>query len=327
VFGFWRPVIAVSPAALSRNDEDLDRIVVHEHAHVQRRDDWAVLLQHVIRSAVGFHPAVWWIDRQISSERESACDDQVVARMGGVKEYAACLVNLAADLGNPGRLSLSPAALSRPQLTKRVTRLLDPGRGRGVDPSTSILTAALAGVGSVAVGLLTIDLVRIMDADRLPRPLRGSVLSRVAPIPLPALPAGAMSLQSPSAGRDGATRSAAGSPTADAVSGDRSTPGPKASRESQRETSIIPRPQEPGGRDPGPLPTSQVLDASLRPIDLSMPLALPRSSDDSAKTEPGPTPWKAAAEAGMAIGAGSRTAAVSTAGFVSKFAKSIAGVF
>jgi len=41
----------------------------------------------------------------------------------------------------------------------------------------------------------------------------------------------------------------------------------------------------------------------------------------------GPTPWSLAADAGVAIGTGSRIAAVKTAGFFSRFGKSVASSF
>ena len=78
VFGIWSPVIAVGPSLLARlSDEDLDRVVIHEWAHVQRRDD-VDLLQVVTRALVGWHPGVWWIDRQLHMEREAACDERAI---------------------------------------------------------------------------------------------------------------------------------------------------------------------------------------------------------------------------------------------------------
>ena len=40
-----------------------------------------------------------------------------------------------------------------------------------------------------------------------------------------------------------------------------------------------------------------------------------------------PTPWRAAADAGVGVGRGSQKAAVATAGFFSRMGKSIAGAF
>src|SRR5262245_49519212 len=56
VLGLTSPAIAVSPPVLHElSDEELDSILVHEWAHVQRRDDWARLAQLMVRALAGFH--------------------------------------------------------------------------------------------------------------------------------------------------------------------------------------------------------------------------------------------------------------------------------
>ena len=96
VFGCGAPVIAVAPTLIARLDADeLDRVVIHEWAHVQRRDDLANIGQLLVRAVAGWHPAVWWLDRRLSIEQELACDETVVAVTGGAKSYASCLVKLA----------------------------------------------------------------------------------------------------------------------------------------------------------------------------------------------------------------------------------------
>ena len=98
--------IAIAPHLVDRLDrDDLDRIVIHEWAHVQRRDDIAQAALLVIRMIAGWHPAIWWLNRQIAIEREIACDQLAVAVTGSPKKYAACLMRLAA-IPSP---SFSPA--------------------------------------------------------------------------------------------------------------------------------------------------------------------------------------------------------------------------
>jgi beta-lactamase regulating signal transducer with metallopeptidase domain len=110
VFGCGSPVIAVSPRLLQTlRDQDLDRVVVHEWAHVQRRDDIAQIVQSVVRIVAGWHPAVWWLERRLTLEREVACDHVVVRVTGSAKEYAACLLTLATL---PRRASRSVHALA-----------------------------------------------------------------------------------------------------------------------------------------------------------------------------------------------------------------------
>ena len=118
VFGCGRPVIAVAPTLIARLDADeLDRVVIHEWAHVQRRDDLANIAQLLVRAVAGWHPAVWWLDRRLSIEQELACDETVVAVTGGAKSYASCLVKLASLRAGQSDVLLASGALSSSGLT------------------------------------------------------------------------------------------------------------------------------------------------------------------------------------------------------------------
>ena len=76
-------MIAVAPSLVRTLDADeLDRVLIHEWAHVQRRDDLVNILQIVVRIIAGWHPALWWIDRRLHVEREIACDEITVAVTG-----------------------------------------------------------------------------------------------------------------------------------------------------------------------------------------------------------------------------------------------------
>jgi len=133
--GLGRPVILVSRAWVDAlSDDDLDQIVMHEHAHLARYDDWLRMLQAVIASVAGLHPAVRFILRKIDVEREAACDDLVVSRTGAARRLAACLVNAAtasAITAGAYEPEVVPGAVrSASALHVRVTRLLDAGRDR-----------------------------------------------------------------------------------------------------------------------------------------------------------------------------------------------------
>jgi beta-lactamase regulating signal transducer with metallopeptidase domain len=123
-----RPVILVSPRVMAALDaRDLDRLVMHEQAHLARYDDWTRLVQRVIAVVAGFHPAVAFIGRRIDFEREASCDDRVVALGGHPLRYARVLAD-AADLSLPPRGAtlterLAPGASDG--LAARVARLVD----------------------------------------------------------------------------------------------------------------------------------------------------------------------------------------------------------
>jgi beta-lactamase regulating signal transducer with metallopeptidase domain len=131
VLGLIRPCIAIPRSLVAGlDDDDLDRVVLHEFAHVQRWDDWTRLAQTLVEIAIGFHPAVWWASRALNLEREVACDDWVVARSGAPRAYARCLSRVAEAQLRRSRLPLVPALAGARagDLVRRVDRLLDTAR-------------------------------------------------------------------------------------------------------------------------------------------------------------------------------------------------------
>ncbi len=74
---------------------ELDQVLLHDAAHLARRNDWSNLAQQVVVALFRFNPAVLWISRQLSLEREIACDDRVTLATGTTKRYALCLTKLA----------------------------------------------------------------------------------------------------------------------------------------------------------------------------------------------------------------------------------------
>lgn len=129
--GLFRPVILVPESMLERLTEaEFDQVVLHELAHLHRLDDWSRLAQAIAGCVLFFHPAVWWIARQMDLEREIACDDMVVGIAGGARGYAACLTRLTEMMAAPAGSTLGiGAAGDRKQVVRRVSRLLNGRRG------------------------------------------------------------------------------------------------------------------------------------------------------------------------------------------------------
>jgi beta-lactamase regulating signal transducer with metallopeptidase domain len=140
------PVILVSGSLVEAlSDDELDEIVMHEQAHLERRDDWLKLLQAVVSSLAGLHPAMRFIMRQIDADCEAACDDRVVARTGDARRYAWTLAAAASAAVEASELGLTPGATGTAvALRRRVNRLLDPRRDRGsrLAWGTSLTSAA-----------------------------------------------------------------------------------------------------------------------------------------------------------------------------------------
>lgn len=144
--GLGRPTIAIPSSLVAGLDADeLDQVVLHEYAHVQRWDDWSNLWQVCVDSICGWHPGVWLLGRALRLEREVASDDWVLARQTSARAYASCLTTVATIISTTAPPPLAPGvARSRGELTRRVTRLLDRGRNAAVRPSScASLVAAL----------------------------------------------------------------------------------------------------------------------------------------------------------------------------------------
>ena len=123
------PVIAIAPSLVSTlSDEELDRVVIHEWAHVQRRDDLSVFAQLFVRVTVGWHPATWWLLRQLHAEREAACDQLAVSITGSAKAYAGCLAKLATLRVERARPLPVVGTTAGTGLRDRVVRILSPRR-------------------------------------------------------------------------------------------------------------------------------------------------------------------------------------------------------
>ena len=161
--GFWKRTIVLPAWALRElAPEDLNVILLHEYAHLRRGDDWTNLIQKIVRALFFFHPAVWWIESQLSVEREMACDDAVLAETANPHAYATCLVsllekNLAHRLSDrrltDKRWSMVQAAVHRArEASLRLVRILDQNR----PVATRVWKPALAMIGAFSLVCLTV---------------------------------------------------------------------------------------------------------------------------------------------------------------------------
>jgi beta-lactamase regulating signal transducer with metallopeptidase domain len=172
VIGLHRPCIALPSSLLgSLAVDELDQIILHEYAHVQRRDDWIRLAQTLLEAAVWIHPATIWLSRGLNLEREVACDDWVIARTGSPKNYARCLSRAAEVRGRIVQRVIAPALFSaRGDLLRRIDRLLIANRNVRKKVSTIPVAIAVCALAIVSIQLRTFPLI----VDRLPAVARSA---------------------------------------------------------------------------------------------------------------------------------------------------------
>jgi bla regulator protein blaR1 len=159
--GFFRPAVVLPKWALTElSAEELRAAILHELAHIDRWDDWTNLLQKIIRAVLFFHPAVWWIDNRLATEREMSCDDRVLVQSPNPRSYAECLVSLAEKSLLRRPLALAQAAVGKvKQTTLRVGRILN-GRVRKKGKAWK---PALAAFGALS----TLSFVAVEHTPRL----------------------------------------------------------------------------------------------------------------------------------------------------------------
>lgn len=124
--GHLKPLILFPIGVINRlSEQEVEAILAHEMAHILRRDYLFNILQSVVEAIFYFHPAIWWISRQVRNEREHACDDQAVALLGSKINYAKALVAIQEMAFLPQTPALAFAGQRRNQLMYRIQRLFN----------------------------------------------------------------------------------------------------------------------------------------------------------------------------------------------------------
>jgi beta-lactamase regulating signal transducer with metallopeptidase domain len=122
VIGWFRPVILLPGAALTGlSPGQLEAVIAHELAHIRRHDYFVNMLQTTVETLLFYHPASWWISRQIRIEREHCCDDVAVELCGDRVLYARALADL--DELRSADVTFGLATTGGP-LMRRIQRLL-----------------------------------------------------------------------------------------------------------------------------------------------------------------------------------------------------------
>ncbi|HEY7302611.1 MAG TPA: M56 family metallopeptidase, partial [Bryobacteraceae bacterium] len=141
VMGWFRPVVLIPVTAVTGlSPEQLEAVIVHELAHIERLDCFVNLFQIAVETVLFYHPAVWWVSHSIRTERENCCDDVAVSICGNPGDYAKALTVMEGWRATP---ALVLAANSGP-LRSRVGRLL----------GAEAITRSIPRGGLAAIGVL-----------------------------------------------------------------------------------------------------------------------------------------------------------------------------
>jgi len=184
VVGWIRPAIVV-PAALLANlpATYLDAVLAHELAHLRRRDYLVNALQCGVEVLLFYHPAVWWVSRQVRVEREHCCDDDAAIVCGDRLEYARAIASLEELRTERSRLAL---AASGGHLLTRVRRLVEPSFVSGPKMSGGMIMMLTLSAVLLYSGLHIAAADRV-EAEPIASVTAPAVLTPPAPVAPPAI--------------------------------------------------------------------------------------------------------------------------------------------
>jgi beta-lactamase regulating signal transducer with metallopeptidase domain/HEAT repeat protein len=156
LLGLFRPAILV-PSDWTQLSADVQRAaLLHELAHVRRRDHWLAPLLETIRVAFFFHPFVRWLLGRLEYERELLCDEIVVGRGVDRRDYARMLLEFARQSGRfalPRLPGSSYLPIGRRRAVKaRINHLMEENMERWMG-SLPARWAVVGGAGLLALSL------------------------------------------------------------------------------------------------------------------------------------------------------------------------------
>ena len=144
------------------SDEQLDTLLVHELAHLRRRDHWVRVLEFVVMGLYWWHPVVWYARRELREAEEQCCDAWVVSTLPDTgRTYASALLDTL-DFLSTAQAAVPPLASGLGQiadLKRRLTMIM-----QGNTPRSLTWPGCLA---VIALGLTLLPMLPSLHGEPL----------------------------------------------------------------------------------------------------------------------------------------------------------------
>jgi beta-lactamase regulating signal transducer with metallopeptidase domain len=127
VVGAVSPVVLLPEGFAGHPQDEVRAALLHELAHVKRRDYLTNGVCRLVVLPVGWHPVAYVVQQRIRRTREMACDEMAAREMHSELGYARCLVTMARGMLSGG-LAERPefvGLFSNNALEERVMRLME----------------------------------------------------------------------------------------------------------------------------------------------------------------------------------------------------------
>jgi len=146
VFGLRQPRLLLPPGVVSRlTDAELRMVILHEMAHVRRKDTWLNVVLIAVQFLHWFNPLVWLAHRRIRADIELLCDDMVMARLNPEERpgYGRLLLKLIEEI-SPGEelySSAVPVVGNKHEIKRRIIMIKNHGQKHRAAPALALLVA------------------------------------------------------------------------------------------------------------------------------------------------------------------------------------------
>ncbi len=250
-WGTLAPKVLLPAEASEWPPERRRLVLLHELAHVARRDSLSRSMASLACALYWFHPGAWFAARRMRMEQEHAADDRVLVAGGPAQAYALSLLHLAGGPGARSRFDQAAAMAGMYQLERRLVSITSPAPRNRPGTFFKSSSALLAGLTTVFVAAG----VPVSATPAFLGPLEAKRTGTASSL-APAADSGSDEEPSPRAGRServspapAVPESAAGRFADDSIiaSQSRSTARAMAERRPSRRDATDPRESEPTG--------------------------------------------------------------------------------
>ncbi|MFC5863064.1 M56 family metallopeptidase [Acidicapsa dinghuensis] len=164
VVGWQKPAILLPSTFLDGLSPQQEQVIlIHELAHIQRHDYLVNLLQSIVEALFFYHPATWWLSRQIRREREFCCDETAANLSESALVYAKALTILE-ERRLPAKPQLS-LGVHGGDLSMRIKHLFKQSPKASLDRKSGISLAILGMLTLAAVTILSITATNRVNAQ------------------------------------------------------------------------------------------------------------------------------------------------------------------
>jgi beta-lactamase regulating signal transducer with metallopeptidase domain len=157
-WGFVRPVLMLPAGGDAWSESWRRHALLHEQAHLDRRDALTALIARMACALHWFNPLVWFAAAQMRVLQEKACDDAVLRAGVRPSDYAQFLLDMARRKGGEADSPATLGMLGCSPLQTRIRSILDCTRSRTERGRISSL-AGLCVLGALSVTLSAIAFV------------------------------------------------------------------------------------------------------------------------------------------------------------------------